>query len=374
MAVSKFDHYGLLDVWREVMFESKYHFNQVVGEGAPANSDCPNVYIQTLRDNIAIAMNQAWNMAVHYTGYNPTPIWEDVKLPLKRGRPWQLQTLRIPRRYITAIGQRNSSVIEAAASVIYSDADGDGVDDTATISVATTITNTDEIQVFFQTTDGAPAAANEYYQIRPLTVSISGGNATITGHRSLFVKPSTIWDVPYDPSDPSYQTVNAGDTQTAGDFVTKVDVYRIYNDTSTVATLIADPYWTKTSSLGTDVTFAGIVWLEEEDSGYVRVRENGSCPEYISHMRLYYKSGKPLENSMMDVQLQKALSHLANALMPYDMELPLCTASKNRYQDDRRQSDPIPTWDNPLGSLRGHIYAWSILKQMTLVGGGKVTL
>ena len=376
MAVSQYDRYGLLDQWREVMGENIWHFNQAGGSSAPFNTDCPDVYLQDLRDEIAFAGAEAWGLLAHYLGYNPMPVWENVTLPLGRGSPFELQTIRLPRRYIQAMGQRATTLIEAGAAIVYSDANSDGVDDTATITSATALTDADEIQIFFQVADGADSAASEYYQIRPASVTITGGNAVIVVNRALCVKPAKFWDVPYDPTDVNYLIQNVADPTDATDFITAVDVYRVYNDTTTTATLIADPYYTKDtqSTWGTDVTYAGIAWIEDADLGYVRVRENSSCPEYIGKVKLYYKSGLPLVNGLMDFRLRRALVRLTNTQMPRPMECPLCKASRDKYQDDRYEPSRIPesVVDNPLGTLNGQTAAWRTILSMHLTQGGTV--
>ena len=70
------------------------------------------------------------------------------------------------------------------------DANGDGVNELATFTQATTATDPSQIAVYFAAADrvnGDPVA--EPYRIRPLAVTIAGGVATIKGDAWLFVAP-----------------------------------------------------------------------------------------------------------------------------------------------------------------------------------------
>jgi len=264
--------YGLLGQWQRIVHENIWHFNQSNGSGT-RNEACP-VYIQEDREDVAQALNMSFHMFAQYLGYFARPIWNTERVDIGGGYPYFLQPLKLKRGgYLVEFGQRATSVIQANAAVTYSDVDGDGIDDTATITVVNA-TAVDEVQIFFRTADGAPAAADERYQIEPVKVSTSAGTITITGHRALFVKPSTIWDIPYDPTDPNGQTRNYADTANATGFVTAVDIYRVYNDTTDIGTL--------NGSLDTQTLTSGNLEIDNAEYGAFISLSLSSQPEYTS--------------------------------------------------------------------------------------------
>jgi hypothetical protein len=137
-----------------------------------------------------------------------------------------------------ALGQRATSLIQAGVSVVYSDPNSIGVNDTATITVNSAVAN-DEIKLYFRTADGAPTAGDARYEIEPTVITDNGaGVVTIKAHRALFVKPKE-WAREYEAFDANFNSPNIVDTGTAAGFVTAVDVYRVYTDTSAAISLQA---------------------------------------------------------------------------------------------------------------------------------------
>src|SRR5574338_418229 len=202
MAISKqYTTYGLLNRWQSLLDISDWHFNQAAGSAAPFTKDqCLEVWVQPEREHVARGLYNAYWKMTRALGFFPRPTYVTEDVRLSRGVPYQLQMLQTSREFggkLIVFGSRATSVISAGAAVVYSDADGDGVDDTATITVASGVSTT-EVGVFFTTTDGAPSAAHDLWEITPLTVTASGGNLIITGPRAYFVKPSTIWAIPFD--------------------------------------------------------------------------------------------------------------------------------------------------------------------------------
>lgn len=373
MAISKrVQTYGLLNAWPEIMQEDIWRFNQVTGQGSQS-SEC-DVYIQPDREHIAVSLRKAWDRMSARLGFFPRPIWHEERLPLGKGKPWSLQTLTARYGYIEAFGQRTTSVIQAGAAVVYSDADGDGVNDTATISVTTSV-DSDEIQVFFQTADGAPEAGHELYQIEPLNVVVSGGAATITGPRALFVKPSTVWNVPYEPGDPNKRNRNKASTTDASDFVTAVDVYRVYADPATAVEVIADPIHIRRTDLGGDVLETGVARLTNARLGIFEARiEDCTCLRYAEAVKVYYKAGYPLEYGQIEPTLLDALIRLANTYQGRKL-CSFCDQTENLWAEDRYPpGDDNPATqkqaENPFGAAKGQIDAWRTVCDFALARGG----
>lgn len=370
MAISKqVNTYGMLNTWPEVMRENVWRYNQITGSGVRTTA-C-DVYIQGDREEIARALGQAWKRVAEHLRFFPRPIWTEDTIRLGRGVPWQLERLRTRWGYIEAFGQRATSLIEAGAAIVYSDADGDGVDDTATITVTTSV-DADEAQIFFQVADGAPAAADIRYQIEPVTVVDNGATVTITGPRALFVQPS-VWNKPYD--DANKQTINTAVTTTAGDFVTAVDVYRVYNDTTTPVEVIEDPIFSQTTSLGSNILTTGVARILDDRLGIFEARvENPTCLQYAEAVKIYYKAGYPLQFDQVDYVLAEAVIRLANTMMGREL-CTFCDITKNHWADDRLPpgtNNPVSARhvNNPFGTMKGQIYAWQAVMDYALPRGG----
>lgn len=369
--------------WQQIMLESPWHYNQVVGDDAPLNEGCP-VYVQPNRDLITRQLYNAYSRIRSALSYDLQPTYHREKFRIGSGAPWQFQSFRSKWMKLKALGTRATTVIQANTAIVYSKSDSSlTADDTATITVAAPagVTNTDEIQAFFRTADGAPGAADARWQIAPLAISLSGGNFVLTGHRSLFVKPS-VWKAPFVGTNQT--TRNNAVTTDANNFVTQVDVYRVYTDDTQQVTLITDPLaaWCSSNPTDTSVTQTAVGWLEQEDAGLFRVRlDRGVCltafPEYV---QVNYLAGEDWQYGDMDNEFAQALVHLTNTLLP-QTPCELCNQANASYQDDVNvkvqragkggsyvESDP-----SPFGTQVGSHRAWQIVKERRIIRAGKLT-
>lgn len=371
----------LINAWQRVMLEQMPAFNQVAGVGAPLNRNC-EVYVQPDRETIARALNNALGKISRLTRYSPYPEWYQDTLHFGSGLPTRLEYLQVNSAEnggswrLLEFGRRATTLIEADATVVYTDS-GYGVNDTATITVATTLANPDEIQIFFRVTDGAPGAADRRYQITPAQVTISGGQAIITAPRWLFVNPKTIWDVPYETTSGNYLEPNAANSaNNSTDFVVGVDVYRVYTDTSTQLEVL------DTNNAVLD-TFTGVI-VDAETGLFTFTQECAAawacfCRHPV-RLRVNYKAGLPLVNGYMDSELEDAIVRLANVIMPVEL-CAMCAATKNAWEQDRnpavrdRVSLLSPSAANGAWGLLsfGAIQAWDVATDRAIVSGGKMT-
>lgn len=371
----------LLNIWQDVMIENIWLFNQVTGAGTQPLTPC-EVYIQSDRDILARALYNAFSMMRDKLNYDLMPTWHTQRIPLGRGFPYQLQSLVTRYGHLKAFGAKTTALIQAGAAVVYSDSTGDGVNDTATITVNTTI-DADEIHVFFQVADGAPAAADARYEIFPVTISKSGNVATITAPRAYFVDPATIWNVPY--ADANGRTRNAANTNDVADFVTAVDIYRVYANPAAQVTLIADPFQRRCCNIGnldTDQTLEAVAWIEDAEAGIfsVRVDSCSSCWRYRpQYAFIQYQAGMDLQYGTMDSELAEAMTHLANATLPRIICQP-CHAANNSFKEDRglyigdgKEKVPVFTSPTPYGVAIGAQRAWLTTANRKLGRGGKLT-
>lgn len=372
----------LLNTWPRVMNENIWTFNQIAGEGAPLNENC-DVYIQPERDQIARALDGSLKKIARLLKYWPRPKWFQNTIPFGGGLPMRnqwLQTLTPEADgswKLIEFGKRATTLIQAGAPVTYSDVGGYGINNTATITVpAGALTNTDEIQVFFQVADGANAAASPRFQIEPAQVTLTAGNFIITIDRSLMVKPS-VWATPYVVTDPNRNERNIVDNANASTgFVTAVDVYRVYNDTTTQLEVLD---W---NNAVLD-TFTGVV-VDGELGLFSFTRECEAalwcyCNRPV-RVRVNYRAGLPLLDGYMDSELEEAIIRLANVLMPVEL-CTFCAPTKNAWEQDRRPAvrDQVSILSpeavhNTFGYVSyGAVYAYRTAVDRATATGGKIT-
>lgn len=374
MAISfNYQTNGLLNLWQRTNRELIWRFNQAAGAGAPIGA-CP-VYIQDDREQIAESLIEAKTLIEKWLGYYHRPTWAVESIPFAGGYPWQLQTLRMGMGHFIEWGQRGATLIQAGASVVYSDPDLDGVNERATITVNNVADSADEIQIFFQVADGAPSAGDERYQIEPVSVTKSGTTVTIVGHRALFVKPSTIWAIPFSPSDPNFRTRNYADTAQPTGFVTAVDVYRVYNDTSVSAQIESDPLYDPTATnLGQTVYTSTNTRITDSRNGIFEARFDcplePCAPPYPEYVKVYYRSGLPLVNSQPDSTILRSIIRLTNANM-YMKLCSFCPETANIWDQDRGQAIVAQRHvNNPFGTLNGQVAAWMTVLSLAEAQGG----
>jgi len=198
--------------------------------------------------SVAQAIVDAEAKLTEYLGYSPAPhyVSETLAWPVSDG-PWgsdgRWLDMQLNEEEIRAIGVETVAAIQVAAAVTYSDEDGDGIDDTFTVSAATSVTDTSQIALYFSVADrfngwGSTTALAPRWRLQPVQVSISGGVVTVKGPKQLCVKPIKYEGV-----------VNIGanglDPATAANFVTTLDIYQRYTaiDGNTVTTSQAVITW-----------------------------------------------------------------------------------------------------------------------------------
>jgi len=381
------DNY-LLNNWPRVMLESIPTFNQVSGKGAPLKGNRCAVYIQPDRDTIANALDVSINKMAHIMKYWPMPKWFKNTMSFGAGVPLRreiFQTFSVKNGgsyKLIEFGQRATSIIQAGAAIVYSDVGGYGVFNTATITVpAGVLTDVNEVQLFFQLADqqanAASGAGLERYQITPIQVTLTGGNFVITAPRALFVKP-TIWATPYLVTDPNLQDVNAANNGNAStDFVTAVDVYRVYNDNTTQIevldwnNVVLDKF---NAVIVNDLP--GLFTFENTCLSFL----SSCCANRPTRLRVSYRAGEPLVNGFMNNDLELAIIRLANVFMPVEL-CTFCAATKNMWNQDRNPSIkdryPIMTrnaTENEFGFLtNGTIYAYNVAVDNAISSGAKLT-
>lgn len=266
-----------LDDFARILGISPLSFNQLSSTLVP-NTVCGDIFFQQSwqhsdrigRDDIALAIQQAEFEISQEAGFNLMPDWvEEERLPYPHpGVPesynlyginvrWQLKSVEASKGHMISGGMQAKSVIQAGAAIVRSDLDTDGYQETCTVTVATTVTDVNEIHLYYPAKDG-----DDGWEIRPIKVRITGGNAIITFYAWQIVAANQMDNINPNPLDASL----------AATYETTVDVYRVYNDPATQVQFIweGDPDFccgTCTAcQLGTQ---AGCFHIRDERLGFV---------------------------------------------------------------------------------------------------------
>lgn len=145
-------------------------------------------------------------------------------------------------RFIRA-GMRAVTPLVAPTAVVYSDADGDGWDETATITVPTTLTDERFIKAYYPGHGG-----EQEWEIRePRSKGFVGPNIVIKYYAWQLINPDAYEEF---PTEDTPQALGGIDMSTIGNLLATVDVYREYTD-STIpsAVFYFEPYPTRTCTV-----------------------------------------------------------------------------------------------------------------------------
>ncbi len=336
MRASIYTHLSLYE-WGKALGIHPFELAQV-GAGFPGNrgAQCPHVFYQyqyqkdfLSREEVAQAIVDAENMVAHELNYWPAPHYTvDEVIPYPRPhQSWRYGVGTTPRgdwkpvetrwHKVVGGGVFNRTQIGANHLVNPSDPDGDGINDFFTITpFATTVTNPNEIAIYYKASDRNNEPISETWRIRPVNVTISGGNATVTGSMALLVKPDLT--LGYDPQNL--------DVTLATNFVSEVETYRVFrDDTATAST----PYqgvaiWDELPDCTTDCGFEIkelCIAPRHNEMGRVAVNyaRTGCCPPQNrepDRVQINYLSGVPLESGYMSREMALIVARLATALLP----------------------------------------------------------
>jgi hypothetical protein len=282
------------------------------------------------REELSQAIYEAENELASYLGYWPAPKWDVIErheLVSVRPGSWSRSlydingdniSVKADKGKLISGGTVAKALIEAGAAITYTDVDLDTYFETATITVNTSVTDPEEIAVYYPGLSG-----DDEWEVRPISVSISGGVATITCRREQLVLKTLLEAL-------DAQAVAGA---SAGNFLTTVDVYRKYHDPSTQVQLV----WRNgcgscgdSGCTSCSLTIQnGCMTVKDHDLGIVTVSPGtwdadtqtfeyalpDVCrrPDYV---RLWYRSGYrnmalATPNNTMDTDYQLAVCKLA---------------------------------------------------------------
>jgi hypothetical protein len=234
-----------------------FHSWQLSNATYPASSDCDDIVYQygwqandsMGRKDIRVAIDTAENRLREFLGYSVAPHYVVETLPVERffdsklnrltytGADGRWLALKLGEGKVIKVGVETRTLIgavtTAGGSLVFSDADGDGINDTFTATIATTVTDVTQIEVMFVAADRMSKPAGDDWTIKPVTVTLSGGNAIIVGRMWQIVRPAL------------YESAITRDPSTVANFAASLEVYRHYCDPTgtTVDTAQAKLIW-----------------------------------------------------------------------------------------------------------------------------------
>lgn len=226
------------DEWANILAINPLHFNQLVSTKFRATV-CGEGWFEhawqeadrVSREDVRMAIKQAEMQIAAEVGYNLMPDWtvaERLAYPQPafpeavgygglntRGL---YKSIEAPRGHLISGGLRAKSLIQAGVAVVRSDLDTDLFQETCTVTVPVTFTDTNLVHVYYPGHSG-----DDLFEVRPIQVSINGGFATIV---------FKIWQI---VAANKKENLNADvlDADNPASYETTVDVYKVYNDPST---------------------------------------------------------------------------------------------------------------------------------------------
>lgn len=347
-------------------------------------------------EDLAYAIQQAEMELANFIGYWPAPMWlADEKHPYPRDfyrtSLYQVADVRGFGKGLTAkygrfvqAGRRTVSLLGTATTVggslAYSDQDSDGLYETATITLNGADDDyTCEYKVYFYGQDG-----EQEWEVRPLrSRSVSGGILTIILDSWLLIDPDILSSF---PTEDGWSAVNIS---TTANFVTSVEVYREYTDTTQAS---ASFYWEVNSACsfcgGTGCAACqlteqtGCLHVRDHDMGivvpnpatYSQADAEWQFTEYTEcrapdNVSLWYYAGERDNRYLRGVSCDPlsdfwawTIIYLATARL----ERPPCGCSGLKDWFDQMREDyaivdnnvPFNELANPFGTRRGEVMAW----------------
>jgi hypothetical protein len=401
-----------LATWFRLMGFNPWHAHQLAGSSIPVTTGCDTIVYQHAWQNIDAlgraeiiqAIETAEARLRNYLGYSVAPhtVTETLAYPsylspafrryAQVGSDGAWLTLQLGEGYVQSIGASTLSLV-ASLPVTASDEDGDGVKEWWTAGGLTTATDPTTLEVYIATADRIhDTATSERWRIQPVDITISGGTATITGYRYLLVKPIL------------YEGVTRRELSATDDanYVTTIELYQRTPSDSSEATLIYDtqpwPWFCGCSATDSSSdpaatgTTTGRAGINDSRRGIIHAApatlntDTGIWSGSFSTCRqpdrvtLTYRAGLPLVDGQMDPEWAVVVARLAAA----ELARPICACQSANREPQRWQTDLARTnaasdetfgaisqddLANPLGTRRGHVYAWRRINSLALMRG-----
>lgn len=354
-----------LESFRRILGYHPFHFWGLAGSEAPVLSACNSLVMQygwqgtdaAGRADIATAIATAETRLREHLGYSVAPHYVAETLPYRGG--W----LQLSEGHVQMGGVEQLTLL-GTATVTYSDADGDGIKERWSASIATTITDAGQIAVAFIAAD-----ADERTFVAPVKVTIAGGNATITGKAWQLVPPRLYEGI---------QREDGLDATATSSYAASVAVWQRTTDTVNPATLLWDGGGCCSDGVCSTTSTATCIGIRDGERGLIAVDTGYQCrpPDRVT---VRYLAGYPLVNNEMAQSWQVVVARLAMA----ELSRVICACENanhelHRWQFDLSRSAGVNDeqyqisqgdLDNPLGTRAGQVYAWKALRTLRQLRG-----
>lgn len=345
-----------VDTWFRILGIDPYTSNQI-GLGFPDNSvvglnaSCGSVFYQTSWqgsarnqqlsiEEIAFAIARAEDMLAEQLTFYPAPkyIAQEMNVyPMVQGKPyaanggalWQsgfgfpYAYARVPSVQLawhkvwgggvltrTDYGDTIDLMLIDSTTGIPAVAPAFNDAFTCTVTVPSG-TLASEIGVYYRPADRVTinSAINETWRLRPVTVTVSGTTATITGHATLLVKPNLKSGVTVEPLNVADATIYVG----------QVNVQRVYRDD----TQQGNAFWEALypcNDAPCDLTYEPICIADRNSRmGQVAIHFTNTdcCTQWRqpNSVTVNYLAGEPLVNNEMNEIYAQMVTFLAASLL-----------------------------------------------------------
>lgn len=375
--------------FQQVAISTNPHCTEIMPQYSWQNSD------HVSREEIANAIAMAEEKIENALGYRIAPCWEvdewNGLIQPKQPEFFHLRqdvfmngrssTVQAQWGYFITGGVEAKSFIEKP-TITWTDEDNDTYFEKGQVTFNTTVTDVNEIEAYYPDKDG-----EVQYQIRPITVRIEAGVATVTFRRELCVNLDHLEAI-----DEVQYVDGLDDTN----FLEDIDIYRHYNDPSQQVQFLWGPL---TFGCGCDGTggcprcafstadgclitvgdprqsilgYNAATWDSTNEVFNAAAWPMTRQPDTT---RLYYKSGwrdksQRFANSRLAPYWERVVTYMAAAIL----DRPPCDCAADvwyRYRRDltlvdgstENDANPIfrqPTGvlDNPFGTKVGEVMAW----------------
>lgn len=405
-----------LDRFAEIMGVNPMHFNGAVapdidGQPMPVDNSCTALWYRyawqandrVSWEDLAREIANAEQELEEYLGYPLAPRWVTNEPHIyPRGQHRELygngydlrgqpKTVQLDKGKVLQGGQRASDVVEAGVALVFSDDDGDGFEETVTVTVTlpATVTDLREVKIYYPGESGDPT-----WEIRPArTKSLSGTTCTMTFWSWQFITPGNFNRF---PTVAGLDAVNISTPSSV--CVATVDVYREYNDFTEPGVVF---YWENVCNAcsGSSCPICGyssqngcllqkdpadgVVWVkpgtysatneqwQDVDTWVENVEPDLLAAHYYAGAQSdRYRAS--LEWSPMPNDLARAVAYMTVARL----EREFCNCGNVGSLTDYLRNDlarnerggvsyttPFELLENPLGTRRGEVMAFQLLKQ-----------
>lgn len=415
-----------LDRYAKILGIVPAHFNQGVSSTVfPFGGSCTQVWYQYAwqaldrisREDLAFQISIAEREIADQLKWWPAPIWieQEVHMYPRYHRPefynigghnirGQNKSIRTDYGKVIAPGVRALTELTPAA-LAFTDEDGDGFSETATVTVATTLTDPCNIKVYFDGHNGDPE-----WEIRPArSKTIAGGTFTAVFWAWQLIDPDFWEEIPTSTDETPVNLDLAV-------YEATVDVYQEYNDTTaTSAVFYWEPQPSTTSTCGLCLGVGCVACTLTEQDGCMHIRDaergivapgpgsydatdgqwDGVCYSVCrdpDQIKLNYYSGN-LDRRYLNSDICEPLSDFwaqtIAILATARLERPFCacgnsTRMAESYQqdmalsggsrDDGRRSVTFALLDNPFGTRRGEVMAWQRVRNSPEIRSGAMAI